>query len=110
MVSQSQPIPFFSPKTKKKKTVYINFEKIYTSGKELIENLSTASCSGDLIFVKKIQFGGKMLSTVLIIILILLLLGAIPAWPYSAGWGYGPSGVLGIILLIVIILLLMGRI
>lgn len=51
-----------------------------------------------------------MLSTVLIIVLILLLLGAFPAWPYSASWGYGPSGVLGLILLIVIVLLLLGRI
>lgn len=51
-----------------------------------------------------------MLGTVLLIILILLLIGAIPSWPYSAGWGYGPSGVLGVILIIVIILLLMGRI
>ncbi len=50
-----------------------------------------------------------MLSTILIIVLILLLLGAIPTWPHSASWGYGPSGILGIILLIVIILLLMGR-
>jgi hypothetical protein len=48
--------------------------------------------------------------TILIIILILLLIGAVPSWPYSRGWGYYPSGVLGIILLIVVILLLMGRI
>ena len=51
-----------------------------------------------------------MLSTILIILLILLLIGAIPSWPYSAGWGYGPSGVLGAILLILIILALLGRI
>jgi hypothetical protein len=50
------------------------------------------------------------LSTILIIVLILILLGALPAWPYSRGWGYGPSGVLGTILLILIILALMGRI
>jgi hypothetical protein len=48
--------------------------------------------------------------TILIIILILLLIGAAPSWPYSRGWGYYPSGLLGIILLIVVILLLMGRI
>jgi hypothetical protein len=47
---------------------------------------------------------------ILIIILILLLIGAAPAWPYSRGWGYRPSGLLGIILLIIIILALMGRI
>jgi hypothetical protein len=48
--------------------------------------------------------------TIIIVILILLLIGAAPSWPYSRGWGYYPSGALGIILLIVIILLLMGRI
>ena len=50
-----------------------------------------------------------MLSTSLIIILILLLIGALPTWPYSSGWGYYPGGGLGLILLIVIILALMGR-
>lgn len=49
------------------------------------------------------------LGTILIIILILLLVGAIPNWGYSRGWGYGPSGVLGIVLIIVLILLLTGR-
>ena len=51
-----------------------------------------------------------MLSTVLIIILILILLGAFPSWPYSRGWGYGPSGVVGLILAILLILLLLGKI
>jgi hypothetical protein len=50
------------------------------------------------------------MSTVLLIILILLLIGAFPAWPYSANWGYFPSGGLGILLLIVVILLVSGRI
>lgn len=50
-----------------------------------------------------------MLGTVLLIILILLLIGAIPAWPYSAGWGYYPSGLLGLLVIILIILLLTGR-
>jgi hypothetical protein len=50
------------------------------------------------------------MSTILIIILILLLLGALPTWPYSSAWGYGPSGVLGLILIILIIFALMGRI
>jgi hypothetical protein len=49
-------------------------------------------------------------STLLLIILIILLLGALPTWPYSAGWGYYPSGGLGVVLLIVIVLLLVGRI
>lgn len=47
------------------------------------------------------------MGTILIIILILLLLGAVPAWPYSRGWGYYPSGLLGLILLIVVILVLL---
>jgi hypothetical protein len=47
---------------------------------------------------------------ILLVILILLLVGALPAWPYSTGWGYYPSGGLGLILLVLIILLLMGRI
>lgn len=46
------------------------------------------------------------LSTILIIILILLLLGAIPTWPYSRGWGYAPSGLIGVILVIIVIVLL----
>jgi uncharacterized protein DUF3309 len=46
---------------------------------------------------------------VILIILILLLVGAVPHWGYSRGWGYGPSGLLGLILIIVLILLLMGR-
>jgi hypothetical protein len=50
------------------------------------------------------------MSTALIVILILLLLGALPTWPYSGGWGYYPSGGLGLVLLIVVILLVMGRI
>jgi hypothetical protein len=48
--------------------------------------------------------------TLLLIILVLLLIGAFPAWPYSTGWGYYPSGGLGLILLIVLILILMGLI
>jgi hypothetical protein len=51
-----------------------------------------------------------MLGTVLLIVLILVLLGALPTWPYSAGWGYYPSGGVGIILIILIVLLLAGRI
>ncbi|MBM1174939.1 DUF3309 family protein [Microvirga arabica] len=48
-------------------------------------------------------------STILLILVILLLIGAVPAWPHSRGWGYGPSGLLGVVLVILIILLLMGR-
>lgn len=50
------------------------------------------------------------LGTILLIVLILLLLGAIPAWPHSRGWGYGPTGGIGLIVIILIVLLLMGRI
>jgi hypothetical protein len=50
------------------------------------------------------------MSTLLLIILIILLIGALPTWPYSSGWGYYPSGGLGLILIIIIILVLMGRI
>jgi Protein of unknown function (DUF3309) len=50
------------------------------------------------------------LGTVLLIVLVLLLLGVIPSWPYSRGWGYGPSGILGVVLVIVLVLFLMGRI
>jgi hypothetical protein len=49
------------------------------------------------------------MSTILLIILILLLVGALPTWPYSNGWGYYPSGGVGLILLVIIILALMGR-
>ena len=51
-----------------------------------------------------------MLGTILLILLILMLLGAMPAWPHSRSWGYGPSGGLGLVVLIIVILLLMGRI
>jgi hypothetical protein len=47
--------------------------------------------------------------TILLIVLILLLLGVIPTWPHSRGWGYGPSGILGLVLVVIIVLLLMGR-
>ena len=54
--------------------------------------------------------GTVMLGTILIIVLILLLLGALPTWPYSTGWGYYPGGGLGLILIIVVVLVLVGRI
>ena len=50
------------------------------------------------------------LGTILLILLILILIGALPTWPYSSGWGYYPVGGIGLVLIIVIILLLMGRI
>ena len=50
------------------------------------------------------------LGTILLIVLILALIGAIPAWPHSRNWGYGPSGGLGLVVVILVVLLLMGRI
>ncbi len=50
------------------------------------------------------------LGTIILIILVLALLGALPTWPYSSGWGYGPSGGVGLIVVILVVLLLMGRI
>jgi hypothetical protein len=50
------------------------------------------------------------LGTILLIVLILLLIGALPTWPYSSSWGYYPSGGLGLIVIILLVLLLMGRI
>ncbi|NRO97016.1 DUF3309 family protein [Paraburkholderia sp. NMBU_R16] len=49
------------------------------------------------------------LGTILLIVLVLLLIGVIPTWPHSRGWGYGPSGILGVILVVVVVLLLLGR-
>ena len=49
------------------------------------------------------------LGTILLIVLILLLIGVFPAWPHSSGWGYGPSGGIGLVVLIIVILLITGR-
>ncbi|MBL1263565.1 DUF3309 domain-containing protein [Candidatus Methylomicrobium oryzae] len=49
-------------------------------------------------------------STILLVILILIILGAVPVWPYSRSWGYGPSGILGLILVIFLVMLLLGAV
>lgn len=49
------------------------------------------------------------LGTILLIVLVLILIGVVPAWPHASSWGYGPSGIVGVILVIVLILFLMGR-
>lgn len=49
------------------------------------------------------------LGTILLIILVLVLIGAIPTWPHSRNWGYAPSGVLGLVVVVIVVLLLMGR-
>jgi hypothetical protein len=53
--------------------------------------------------------GREMLGTILIILLILMLVGAVPRWGYSSGWGYGPSGLVGVLLIVVLVLALSGR-
>ena len=50
------------------------------------------------------------LGTILLIVLILMLIGAVPSWPHSRNWGYGPSGGIGLVVLIIVILLVLGRI
>ncbi|KRC06409.1 hypothetical protein ASE23_26105 [Rhizobium sp. Root73] len=54
--------------------------------------------------------GNNMLGTILLIVLVLLLIGALPSWGHSRNWGYGPSGGLGLVVVILLILVLMGRI
>ncbi|MEO6564513.1 MAG: DUF3309 family protein [Casimicrobiaceae bacterium] len=49
------------------------------------------------------------IGTILLIVLVLMLIGVFPAWPHSTGWGYGPSGVLGLVLVVVIVLLVLGK-
>jgi hypothetical protein len=51
-----------------------------------------------------------MLGTILLVILVLLLIGALPTWRYSGGWGYGPSGILGVLLVVLLVLVLLGRV
>jgi hypothetical protein len=69
--------------------------------------METGSTLGRLTCAASKEF---VMSTILLVILVLLLLGALPTWGYSRGWGYGPSGILGLVVVVVLILLLMGRI
>ncbi|MER9305333.1 DUF3309 domain-containing protein [Mesorhizobium sp. M0293] len=50
------------------------------------------------------------ITTIIIIVLVLVLIGAVPAWPHSRSWGYGPSGILGVVLVVLLVLVLMGRV
>ena len=52
---------------------------------------------------------GRPMPTILLVILVLLLIGAIPSWPHSRNWGYGPSGLLGVVVVVLLIMLLAGR-
>ena len=70
----------------------------------------TTGESGDGLLKDQVGRRHSMLGTILIVVLILVLIGAIPTWPHSRSWGYRPSGLLGIVLIVVIILLLLGRI
>jgi hypothetical protein len=72
--------------------------------------MNLRTISGVLLRYRSKERKSEMLSTVLIVVLILLLIGALPTWGYSSGWGYGPGGLLGTILIIVVILALLGRI
>jgi hypothetical protein len=64
-----------------------------------------------LTYIRDVRREASMtLTTILLIILILILIGAVPSWPYSRGWGYGPSGILGVIVIILLILMLTNRI
>jgi hypothetical protein len=67
----------------------------------------TRTLDGYLPFKRRIVMAT---STVLLVILVLIILGAVPIWPYSRSWGYGPSGILGVILVIFLVLLLLGGI
>ena len=58
----------------------------------------------------QLQLGAEKMSLILLVILIVLLLGALPTWPYSSGWGYYPSGGVGLLLVVLIVLLVMGRV
>ena len=67
-------------------------------------------CIRDRIYRNKTKRNDMSIGTILLVILVLLLVGAIPAWPYSRSWGYAPGGTLGAVLVIVLILVLLGRI
>jgi hypothetical protein len=66
--------------------------------------------AGTSIPANRVMRGGQMLGTILIVILVLALLGALPRWPHSRSWGYYPTGGVGLVLLIVVILLVLGQI
>jgi Protein of unknown function (DUF3309) len=74
-----------------------------------VADLRDQKCEG-FTFQRFREESAMTLGTILVIVLILLLLGVIPNWGYSSGWGYGPSGIVGTILIVVLILLLLGRI
>ena len=64
---------------------------------------------GQAVLAKSPMENGKMLSTILLIVLVLLLIGALPSWPYSRSWGYAPSGLLTLVVVVVVLLAVTGR-
>lgn len=63
-----------------------------------------------MVFTDNVTMRGEILmGTILLVIILLMLIGAIPSWPHSRNWGYGPSGLLGLVLIILLVLLLLGR-
>jgi hypothetical protein len=70
----------------------------------------TFTASRCCLFYIRVKKENIMLGTILLIVLVLLLIGALPTWPYSGGWGYYPSSGLGLVLVVILILVLMGRV
>src|SRR5256885_5217423 len=79
--------------------------QVNESAVELLQRMTRFSAD-----VERLQRRAVMLTTVLIVVLVLLLIGALPTWGYSNSWGYGPGGLLGLVLVVVVILALLGRI
>lgn len=71
---------------------------------EFLFNVIECVCLREIHFIKE-----KLMGTILLVILILLLIGAVPTWPHSRSWGYGPSGGLGLVVIILLVLVLTGR-
>jgi hypothetical protein len=74
-----------------------------------VRSASRLECGAVMIDMIDFRRNEMSLGTILLIVVVLLLIGAIPAWPHSRSWGYGPSGGIGLVVLILIILLLTGR-
>jgi len=87
---------------------FVNSQKAVDKAGEIVRSIKGLKSIKNSLIVK--QAKEENMGTILIVILILVLVGALPTWPHSKSWGYYPSGGLGLVLLIVLILLLMGRI
>jgi hypothetical protein len=90
--------------------MYASARKVRRFSRKLAAPIRTAVATCDLRRFE-VPEGRKMsIGLILMIVLVLMLVGAVPAWPHSRGWGYGPSGGLGLVVVVVLVLLLMGRI